>query len=277
MGGELKIGLKLVPYHEVKRAIQRRFESLPSSVDSFFESHVIQSNHYQLSIDDACAGFGAIHQSSLITQFFLEPEFMSFGQSVYRRLKTTEMVQNALVPTCDEFFLSHALDALDEHRDLNIQAYLFALVSPQSEAELGNDHTLNPVQLIRNRAPSLCIEKRRSIPSRSIVFFESDTRFESDSTERYQITQPKKRYRNMDDLIGGLKEKAKEFGMEKVKEEADKRGLGGVLQQAEGFLGLGGAKAAAPAEAAVVPAATPSEASESEEAPDSDEEGSEDK
>ena len=61
----------------------------------------------------------------------------------------------------------------------------------------------------------------------------------------------------MDDLIGGLKEKAKEFGMEKIKEEADKRGLSGILDQAEGFLGLGGQK----------PATIPAEAPVQEEAP----------
>ena len=53
----------------------------------------------------------------------------------------------------------------------------------------------------------------------------------------------------MDDLIGGLKEKAKEFGMEKIKEEADKRGLGGLVVQAEGLLGLDGQKPAVAAEA----------------------------
>ena len=78
----------------------------------------------------------------------------------------------------------------------------------------------------------------------------------------------------MDDLIGGLKEKAKEFGMEKIKEEADKRGLGGILDQAEGFLGLGGQKAApAPAEAPAQeeePAAN--EEASSEEATDEEEE-----
>ena len=55
----------------------------------------------------------------------------------------------------------------------------------------------------------------------------------------------------MDDLIGGLKAKAEEMGMEKVKEEANKHGLGGLVDQAAGFLHLGGKPAAesAPAEA----------------------------
>ncbi len=67
----------------------------------------------------------------------------------------------------------------------------------------------------------------------------------------------------MDDLIGGLKAKAEEMGMAKVKEEADKRGLGGLVDQAAGFLHLGGKPAAAEAE---VPAeeASPKEASSGE-------------
>ena len=47
----------------------------------------------------------------------------------------------------------------------------------------------------------------------------------------------------MDDLIGNMKEKgieqAKEFAAAKIREEAEKRGLGGFADQATGFLGLG--------------------------------------
>ena len=64
----------------------------------------------------------------------------------------------------------------------------------------------------------------------------------------------------MDDSIGGLKAKAEEMGMAKVKEEADKRGLGGLVDQAAGFLHLGGQPAASKAE-------TPAEAASEAEAP----------
>ena len=52
----------------------------------------------------------------------------------------------------------------------------------------------------------------------------------------------------MDDLIGGLKANAEEMGMAKVKEEANKRGLGGLVDQAAGFLHLGEQPAASEAE-----------------------------
>ena len=78
----------------------------------------------------------------------------------------------------------------------------------------------------------------------------------------------------MDDQIGGLKERAKQFGMEKIKKEADKRGLGGIVDQAEGFLGLGGQKAApAPVEApAQEEAPAANEEASSEESADEEEE-----
>jgi RimJ/RimL family protein N-acetyltransferase len=119
----LKLTIKPTTFDVVRIQLKQHLESLPSAVDSFLEDHILESAHYQLFVSDEAAGFTAIHKGSLITQFSLSPQFRNYGQAIFAQVKRLEEVQAALVPTCDEFFLSHALD---DYRQLNKQAYFFA-------------------------------------------------------------------------------------------------------------------------------------------------------
>ena len=76
-----------------------------------------------MSVDGEAAGFASIHGERLITQFAVAAPVRHYSQALFARLRETESVQTAFVPTCDEFFLSHALD---KHRALSKQAYFFA-------------------------------------------------------------------------------------------------------------------------------------------------------
>ncbi|MEM7128394.1 MAG: GNAT family N-acetyltransferase [Chloroflexota bacterium] len=96
--------------------------ALPSPVDSFFEDHVEDSNQYWIHIDGVNAGHVSIHGGNLVTQFCLHDAFKRYGQLVFQHVKKMESVRQAFVPTCDEFFLSHALD---EQRSFACQAYFF--------------------------------------------------------------------------------------------------------------------------------------------------------
>jgi RimJ/RimL family protein N-acetyltransferase len=75
-----------------------------------------------IGVAGAYGGFASIHAGHTITQFALEPAYQHFGQGMFRALKRLENVNAAFVPTCDEFYLSHAID---EFRQLSKQAYLF--------------------------------------------------------------------------------------------------------------------------------------------------------
>ena len=72
-------------------------------------------------------GFASIHEHALITQFSLSAPARRFGQQAFARLRRSDHVRSALVPTGDEFFLAHALD---DHRNLTLQAYFFAAGTP---------------------------------------------------------------------------------------------------------------------------------------------------
>jgi RimJ/RimL family protein N-acetyltransferase len=111
-----------VPFAEIAPNVRSHLAALPSAIDSFLEDHILASNHYRIVIEGVFAGFASIHGGSLITQFSLDVAHQRLGQSLFARLRRMEHVQDAFVPTSDEFYLAHALD---DYRDLQKQAYFF--------------------------------------------------------------------------------------------------------------------------------------------------------
>ena len=122
----VQITFEQVKFDAISESVKRHLESLPSAIDSFLESHILESTHYRIAISEEPAGFTSVHKESLLTQFALEPRYRVCGQEVFAQVKKLESVQAAFVPTCDEFFLAHALD---NYRQLTKQAYFFAVSS----------------------------------------------------------------------------------------------------------------------------------------------------
>ena len=121
---EYNMNIKFIPANlsQIAGTLTQHLTTLSSPVDTFFEEHIQDSTHYQIVIDDAEGGYTSIHDGTMIVQFCLYDPFKRYGQAAFQRAKKLETVQRALVPTCDEFFLSHALDA---HRLFEMQAYTF--------------------------------------------------------------------------------------------------------------------------------------------------------
>lgn len=117
---------------DIRGVIQQHLTALPSAVDSFLEDHIAESVHYQIRVLGETAGYTSIHKGKLIMQFALKPSYRHHGQSVYSQVKKLDEVQSAYVPTCDEFFLSHALD---DYHQLAKQAYFFAARLPMLDEE----------------------------------------------------------------------------------------------------------------------------------------------
>jgi hypothetical protein len=112
-----------VAFAEIEGEVRAHLAALPSAIDSFLEGHILASAHYRIVVDGAAAGFASIHEERLITQFALVEPYRRYGQPIFVRLRKHEQVQAAFVPTCDEFYLAHALD---EYRQVAKQAYFFA-------------------------------------------------------------------------------------------------------------------------------------------------------
>jgi RimJ/RimL family protein N-acetyltransferase len=118
----MDIGLSPVPFDDIREDVRRHLVALPGTIDSFLEDHILVSNHYRIVVAGDAAGFASIHKERLITQFALAEPYRRCGQPVFARLRRWEQVQAAFVPTCDPFFLAHALD---DYRLLEKQAYFF--------------------------------------------------------------------------------------------------------------------------------------------------------
>jgi GNAT superfamily N-acetyltransferase len=126
----MQVSFMRAEFTDVKEDVSRHLDSLRGPIDSFLEDHVRDSNHYVISVLGRRAGFASIHSGGLITQFSLTPEHQRFGQSAFQALRRIENVGAAFVPTCDEFYLSHAID---DYRQLLKQAYFFE-VQPSGSA-----------------------------------------------------------------------------------------------------------------------------------------------
>lgn len=101
---------------------QRYLQSLSSPIEPFLEDHIVESDFFSIDWQGTPIGYTAIHQKALITQFFLDKAYQALGQSIFFQVKKLAEVQRAFVPTCDEFFLSHALEA---NQRVEMQAYFF--------------------------------------------------------------------------------------------------------------------------------------------------------
>ncbi|MEM7539601.1 MAG: hypothetical protein AAF639_46020 [Chloroflexota bacterium] len=147
----MKIKFESVDIAEMNESLTQHLSNYTSPVDTFFESHVVESNHYRITINGVYAGYTAIHDGSLVTQFHLLDTFKHYGQHVFHRIKKLEKVQRAFAPTCDEFFVSHALD---EHQRFEMQAYFFQQRDRSAEVYVPDDFSfrvakLSEVDLIR--------------------------------------------------------------------------------------------------------------------------------
>lgn len=117
-----------VDLSEIRSELVEHLNRLPGPIESFIEDQIRKSRHYRIVVDDHAAGFGSILEGKTITQFVLSDEYRSVGQAAYQRMRKMESVTGALVATCDEFFLAHAID---DYRQLRKEAYMFVEATPE--------------------------------------------------------------------------------------------------------------------------------------------------
>ncbi len=162
-----------VELDEIRDEIRAHLSALPGPVDSFVEGHITGASHYRIVVSGEAAGFASIHGSKLITQFSLRPGYQRFGQTAFLGLRRMETVGAAFVPTCDEFFLAHALD---DYRQLFKQAYLFVAAAPGAggtRKRAPDGYALRPAEaaeiaFIRERTSGFFEDLERHIRAREL-------------------------------------------------------------------------------------------------------------
>ena len=107
-------------WNEISLLVEGYIAENNAVVDSYWEEHVLASNHYKITVDGEIIGFFAIHNNHTLTLFYMAPRHADKSQELFAKAKKYEEVTGAMVPTSDEFFLSHCLD---DFARLEKQAY----------------------------------------------------------------------------------------------------------------------------------------------------------
>ena len=130
---------------DVPELVQAYLASLSSPIDSFLEQHILDSELYVIESNAGAAGYFALHENKGLTQFYLRENFLKDGQQIFSDILRRFSVKSAFVPTCDELFLSHALD---QETTIDKQAYFF-----QDNKAIDVSHKLYPGGHFRRANP----------------------------------------------------------------------------------------------------------------------------
>lgn len=108
---------------EVSQSIERYIKNLSSPFDSYLDDHIITSQFYKVMKDSIVIGYLAVYEEKLLTQFYIDFEYLKYAQNIFKEALATFNIESAYVCTADELFLSLACDL--ESKVIENQAYFF--------------------------------------------------------------------------------------------------------------------------------------------------------
>lgn len=97
-------------------------KSLTGVYDNYLVGHILDSEFYVMNYNKVDIGYFSIYKNKLLTQFFLNTDYIYIGQSCFKTIHNIFDFDFAYVPTCDELFLSLSLDF---KKSITMQAYFF--------------------------------------------------------------------------------------------------------------------------------------------------------
>jgi hypothetical protein len=140
----MNIIFKITTFNEIKEKVLQQIYNCLSVIDGYLIEHIINSNHYNIIINNDKAGYFSIFNKSMITQYYLDSNYSLLSQKIFDDIKRMEQVQYSFVPTSNEFFLSHAID---NYLEIQKQAYFFCY------------NNTNPILITNNDFIIKCADK----------------------------------------------------------------------------------------------------------------------
>lgn len=104
------IKFKNCSFGEIKERVCKYYIENDILVDSFWEEHALESNYYNIKLDNEVIGYCGIYNKSLITLFNVDKKYSYLVTEIFIKVRHLEEVSEAFVPTGDELLLSLLLD-----------------------------------------------------------------------------------------------------------------------------------------------------------------------
>jgi hypothetical protein len=114
------INIKECRYENIKAYISEYYKSNKIIVDSFWEWHVRESSFYMIEYKQNIIGYFAINNETILVLFNVFEHYGNISQELFTIIRKYESVKEALIPTGDKFFISHAID---NYEKIEKQAY----------------------------------------------------------------------------------------------------------------------------------------------------------
>jgi hypothetical protein len=114
------VDIKKCDFGDIKTLVAEYYINNKIIVDSFWESHVREGNYYKIINGNEIIGYFSINSGTVLVLFNILEKYRNISQELFSIVKKFESIKEALIPTGDEFLISHAID---NYEKLERQAY----------------------------------------------------------------------------------------------------------------------------------------------------------
>jgi GNAT superfamily N-acetyltransferase len=128
------VRIRKCDFTDIKETVSEYYKKNKIIVDSFWEGQIRESNYYKIILNDEFIGYFAVNKGTVLVLFNILEEYRNISQELFTIIKKYENVREALIPTGDEFFISHAID---NYVKLEKQAY-FAIYTDKIPKKIIN-------------------------------------------------------------------------------------------------------------------------------------------
>jgi hypothetical protein len=104
------VNIEKCDFKDIKTFVAEYYIGNKIIVDSFWENHVRESNHYKIMRDNEIIGYFSINNGTILVIFNVFENYRNISQDLFAIAKKYESVKEALIPTGDEFLISYAID-----------------------------------------------------------------------------------------------------------------------------------------------------------------------
>jgi predicted acetyltransferase len=114
------VNIKKCNFVDIKTFVAEYYINNKIIVDSFWETHVRDGNFYKIMFGNDIVGYFSIHKETVLVLFNVLEKYRNISQEIFTIIKKYETIKEALIPTGDEFLISHAID---NYSKIEKQAY----------------------------------------------------------------------------------------------------------------------------------------------------------